>query len=351
MNSATSDATTTLSTDPTELSRTRTPKRVAITGGAGFLGRNLIGVLDADPNVECVVSLDIRKVEAPSEKTRAYNLDLTSRSAEERLVEVLTLERVDTVVHLATLSSPSSDPAWAHELESVGTMHLVNSCRRTRVRKIVQKSQTFLYGAHPTNPNYLSENHGVKARMSEAFFRDKFQSEQQILAFGPPGSARVATVLRAAPIIGPHIEDYIAHYFRRRLVPTVMGFDPLWQFVHEADAVAALALAIQRDAPGIFNITGSGVLPLSAVIKVCGRTHLPLPATALAALLGAMWVTRAADSPPFLVDYLQYLCVADGARAQEVLGFVPAFSTREALIDFASAQHLRDANLLSETPA
>jgi len=347
----TTDNNQALSTDPNGGFRSRNARRVAVTGGAGFLGRNLRGVLEADPAVEAIVSLDVRKSEAVGDKTHAYNLDLTSRGAEERLVEVLMSEKVDTLVHLALLSSPSSDATWEHELESVGTMHVVNACRRTRVRKLILKSQTFLYGAHPTNPNYLSETHAIKAPLGEAYFRDKYQSEQQILAFGPPGSARIATVLRTAPIIGPHIDDYIAHYFRRRFVPTVLGFDPLWQFVHEADAIAAFALAIQRDAPGIFNISGSGVLPLSTVIKLCGRSHLPVPASVLSAMLGSMWLTRLSDAPPFLVDYLRYICVADGARAKDVLGFSPAFSTREALIDFASAQHLRDAKLLSETPA
>lgn len=342
-----------LSPDPRSagIARWRTPLRVAITGGAGFLGRNLIGVLEADPNVECVVSLDVRKPEPISDKTRVYDLDLTGRLAEERLVEILMSEKVDTVVHLAMLSSPATDQVWEHELESVGSMHVVNACRRTRVRKLVLKSQTFLYGAHPTNPNYLDEGHSLKARLSEAYFRDKFQSEQQVLSFGPAGSARVATVLRTASIIGPHIDDYIARYFRQRLVPTVLGFDPLWQFIHEADAVAALTLAIQRDAPGVFNIAGTGVLPLSTVIKLCGRTALPLPASVLTALMAALWAARVSGAPPFLVDYLRYVCVCDASRAREVLGFSPAFSTREALIDFASAQHLRDAKLLSEKPA
>jgi UDP-glucose 4-epimerase len=33
------------------------------------------------------------------------------------------------------------------------------------------------------------------------------------------------------------------------------------------------------------------------------------------------------------------------------MGFVPVYTTREALIDYASAQHLRDVKLLSENPA
>jgi UDP-glucose 4-epimerase len=45
------------------------------------------------------------------------------------------------------------------------------------------------------------------------------------------------------------------------------------------------------------------------------------------------------------------LCVADGARARDVMGFRPAYTTREALSDFASAMRLRDAKLLHENAA
>jgi UDP-glucose 4-epimerase len=48
------------------------------------------------------------------------------------------------------------------------------------------------------------------------------------------------------------------------------------------------------------------------------------------------------------VDYLKYLCVADGERAATIMGFKPAYSTREAVLDFATAQHLRDVRLLNE---
>ena len=54
------------------------------------------------------------------------------------------------------------------------------------------------------------------------------------------------------------------------------------------------------------------------------------------------------ESPATMLDYLQYLSVADGEKAKRELGFSPAYTTREALLDFASAQHLRDVRLLSE---
>jgi len=324
---------------------------VAVSGACSFLGKNLIGLLEEDERVGRIVSLDIERPSTAGPKTRVYDVDLTQPTAEERTAEILTAERVDVLVHLAFLASPTHATAWAHELESVGTMHVLNACRRSEVQKLVMWSQTVLYGAHPTNPNFLSERHPLRARRENPFFADKVEAENEALRFGRPGKGRVVTVLRTAPILGPTVKNYVTQYLSRRLVPTVLGFDPLMQFVHEADAVAAFKIAVDRDVPGIFNIVAGGVLPLSTVVKLAGRLALPLPRPLAAPLVNALWMAHLSEAPPALLDYLQYLCVADGEQAERTLGFTPAYTTREAVIDYASAQHLRDVKLLSESPA
>jgi UDP-glucose 4-epimerase len=324
---------------------------VAVTGAAQFLGSNLIGLLEEDPNVRSIVCLDTEAPATVGPKSRVYDVNLTESLAEERLAEILSAEAVDVLVHLAFLDSPTHSTAFAHELESVGTMHVLNACRRTKVNKVVMRSHTLLYGAHATNPNYLSEKHPLRARRSESFFADKIEAENEVLRFGRPGQGRIATVLRIAPLLGPTVDNFVTRYLSHRLTPTVLGFDPLWQFVHEADAVRALRLAALFDAPGVFNIVGDGVLPLRTVIKLAGRHTLPLPRSFASSVTTALWLTQLAEAPPAFFDYLQYICVADGALARKELGFEPLYTSREALMDYANAQHLRDVKLLSETPA
>src|SRR5262249_25258366 len=128
-------------------------------------------------------------------------------------------------------------------------------------------------------------------------------------------------------------------------------FDPLMQFLHEVDAIAAFQTAVFRDAPGTFNIVGDGVLPLSTVIKLSGRIALPVPHPLARSIAALGWAAQLAEAPPSFLKYLRFLCVADGQKAREKLGFIPAYTTREALIDFTSAQRLRDVKLLQETAA
>jgi UDP-glucose 4-epimerase len=199
---------------------------VAVTGAASFLGVNLIGLLEEDDRVRRIVSIDITAPRTAGQKTRIYDVDLTQPTAEERVAEIFAAEGVDTVLHLAFLSSPSHTAAYSHELESVGTMHVLNASRRTQVRKIIMRSHTFLYGAHPTNPNFLTEKHPLRASKNEPFFADKIAAENDVLRYADTAKGRIVTILRTAPMLGPTVRNYVTRFLSHRLAPTVMGFDP-----------------------------------------------------------------------------------------------------------------------------
>ena len=333
--------------DRTPAVRKRAGRVVAFTGAASFLGRNLIGVLEEDDTVQRIVAIDVEAPVTAGRKTRFYEVDLTQPGAEVRLAEIFAADEVDTVVHLGFLTSPSHATAWAHELESVGTMRVITACRSARIRKLVQRSMTLLYGALPTNPNFLSERHPLRADPQEPFFADKIAAEGEALRFGARGTA-IVTILRTAPVLGPTVHNFLTRYLARKIVPTMMGFDPLVQFLHEVDAIAAFKRVIDRDAPGIFNIAAEGVLPLSTVVKLSGRLGLPVPHPLARPISSAFWTAQLTEAPSSFIDYLRFLCVADGEKARRELGFVATYTTREALVDFGSAQRLRDVRLLDE---
>src|SRR5690606_2022361 len=137
---------------------------------------------------------------------------------------ILSAEHADTLVHLAFMSSPSHGTALAHELESVGTRHVLVAARHASVRKVVMWSQTLLYGAQPSNPNFLTEKHPLRAPVSEPYFADKMEAEAEVARFAERTPHAVVTVLRTAPILGPTVHNFLTRYLARRVVPVAMGF-------------------------------------------------------------------------------------------------------------------------------
>src|SRR5262249_17046786 len=149
------------------------------------------------------------------------------------LADLLGREGVDTFVHAAFLSTPTHAAAWAHELEDIGTMHVLNACAETRVRKFLLSSTTLVYGADPRNPNFIDEDAELRGKPSAPYIDDKVRAEKQVRRFAEENPDTVVTVLRAAPTLGPTVHNFVTRFFGRPVAPVLMGFDPLLQFVHE----------------------------------------------------------------------------------------------------------------------
>ncbi len=308
---------------------------IAVTGAYGFLGAQLIAQLEQDRRYYKILALDIRKPSVPLHKTQFHRVDLTLPTADSDLAQILVREGVDTLVHAAFLAEPTHQTAWAHELELIGTMHVLAAAAAAKLKSLIVWSQTLVYGAHPTNPNYLTEDHALRGEQSRSrYVRDKAEVEKQVRRFRQEHGDIRTMVLRTAPILGPTIRNWVSRFFARPVAPVMMGYDPLIQLVHERDVVEVFTAAVAEPRAGEFNIVGPGVLPYSMVLGRLGRLGLPLPYRLAYPLSKLLWATQIYDTPPNFLDYLRYICVADGGLAERELGFVGRYDVRQILDDF-----------------
>lgn len=307
---------------------------VAVTGACGFIGTEILKRLEDDRRYAKILAVDIRKPALPLDKTQFYKVDLTLPAADSDLSAIFAREEVDTVLHAAFLSSPTHAIAWAHELEDVGTMHVLNACAEARtVRKLVLASTTLVYGAAARNPNFIPEDAELAAKGSP-WILDKVSAERQVARFARENPRVLVTVLRSAPTLGPTIHNFVTKFFGRPAVPVLMGYDPLLQLVHEDDVVQAFKIALDEDHAGAFNLAADGVLPYSTVLAMMGKLSLPVPHFIAGALGRALWAMQVASAPPAFLSFLRFLCVADAAKARRVLGWKPQHDIRSTIADF-----------------
>ena len=307
---------------------------VAVTGACTYLGGELLRRLEEDPRYTRVLALDVRAPAQTGGKVEFVKLDLTQPTVDGELATLLQQARVDTFVHGAFLAHPTHAAEWAHELEDVGTMHVMNACAAVEPRRFVMVSTTLVYGAHAKNPNFLTEDAELRGHRDSRFVNDKVRAERQVQRFAKEHPNVETCVLRFAPILGPTVSNMYTRFFSRVVAPVMMGHDPLMQFVHEQDAANALAHAVESRATGPFNIVGKGVLPYTTVLALLGRVPVPMPQIVARQLTKMLWATQIVGSPPSFLDFLLYLCVADGSRARSVLGFAPRFSIKRTIGDF-----------------
>ncbi|MBI2964513.1 MAG: NAD-dependent epimerase/dehydratase family protein [Deltaproteobacteria bacterium] len=319
--------------------------KVAVTGTLGVLGRHLLSRLDAEDACRQLVLLDLVPPPHPPRKACFCRVDLTEPRSSQRIADALERERVDVVVHLAFLQHPVRTAGYAHELEALGTQHLLNALSRlargAAPVPLVVGSSTLVYGARPENPAQLREDAPLRGRPGYPLVGEKIAAERHVRAF-QRASGTAVTILRMAPLLSPGVRTIVGRYLSLPAVPTLLGFNPMLQTLAVADAVEALGRALERAADGggrgaleVYNVCGSDVLPLHAAIRLCGRRSVPLLRFAAGAMVDALFQAGLAIAPSAHFDYLQYGCVADGERAVAELGFVPRKSTRDCVNDLA----------------
>ena len=306
---------------------------IAITGTSGFLGRSLLELLWKEEKHR-VVSLDRQPLPRKFSKIAHYNVDLTAADIHKNLLSILKKERCRTLVHAALFSKPPHNLEESHELQSVGTMHLLHAAAKANLHKLILISTTDVYGAFPENPNFLTEEHLPRAHRLSPFLKDKIDAEIQFQNFAKKYPHRVVTILRPATILGPRINNFKTHFLQNPLVPMVLGYDPLFQFVHETDVFRNLQKVLSEDHAGVFNIVGEGVLPLSRAIAIIGKIPLPLPEFLLLPAAATGWYLNVAPTPPDHINFLKYHCIADGEKAKRKLHLKPVYTSQEALLSF-----------------
>ena len=203
--------------------------KVMVTGGAGFIGSHLVDALIAQGyEVAIVDDLSTGRRQNLNPAARFYHLDI----GDPALAEVFERERPDIVNHHAAQTSVHisvNEPKRDAEINTLGSLSLIENCRRFGVQKMIYISSG---GAVYGEPVYLpcDEDHPINPLcpygVSKHVFEHYLYLYRQLYGLN-------YTVLRYANIYGPRQDPY-----------------------GEAGVVAIFALQMLEDRP--VTINGSG---------------------------------------------------------------------------------------------
>jgi len=223
-----------------------------VTGGAGFIGSNLVDMLiERGNSVEVVDNLSTGKYENVHSDAYFYELDISSEDF--RHCNIPT-DRYDYIFHLAALPriQPSfKNPTGCHDSNITGTINVLEMAKRTDSRVIYAGSSS-VYFDHLANPYAFTKWVGEEyCKMYSKIYGVETNIARFFNVYGPRHdmAAEYATVLAAFE--GAHIEG----------LPFVIYGDgeKRRDFTHVHDVCDGLIkIAESRFSGEIFNF-GSGV--------------------------------------------------------------------------------------------
>ncbi|HEU4480947.1 MAG TPA: NAD-dependent epimerase/dehydratase family protein [Actinomycetota bacterium] len=309
------------------------PRSVLITGVSRFLGLRLAKRLENDPRIGSLVGVDLEEPPIRIEGLEFVRADIRNPM----IARVLEATKVDTLVHTNIASSPSvlGGRSQMKENNVIGTMQLLAAAQRAeKIKKVIVKSSTAVYGSRPGEPSVIPEDYASREADLGGYGKDCAEAEQYARDYGRRRPDVELTILRTQNVVGPTVRTNITDYLSLPVVPTALGYDPRLQFLHEVDATEALYQTVMQDTRGIFNIAGDGVVFLSQAVRLMDRPALPLLLPAAQTAAGLLRRFGLVDFPTDQLKLILFGRVVNTQRAKAAFGFSPNFSTLDTLKDF-----------------
>jgi UDP-glucose 4-epimerase len=312
-------------------------KRILVTGLSTYWGGRLAEALESDPDVEVIIGVDSEDPTTELERTEFVRVG-AQHALLRRIVEAA---EIDTVVDSRlVVDSSTTSSRLAHENNVMGTMNILAACSgpNSRVRKLVFKSSAHFYGTAQDDPAFFTEQMGRPHAPTTPIERDILDAEAAVAEFAEQNPNTAVTVLRCTNVLGPDVRTSHSGLLALPVVPMILGFDPRYQFVHEDDVVEALAHALREEQPGIYNVAADGVLALSEVAGLLGKSYLPVLPPWGTGLAASVARRLGMPVPPEMLSQLRFGRGLDN-RKLKATGFKYRYTTRETVIKLR--EHMR----------
>jgi UDP-glucose 4-epimerase len=296
---------------------------VLVTGICGRLGKELARVLHRE---RPVVGVDRRPFADKPKDIAHAQVDIRRK----KLKDVFRPGDIQAVVHLGVMHDPRASAAEHHSWNVAGFTKLLEYVSQFRVPKLVVLSSANVYGPHPSNPQFLTEEAPLLGGQNFSDIRDLIEVDMLAQSFFWKLPETETVILRPVHILGS-VHNAPSNFLRLNPIVTVMGFDPMIQVVHQSEVVRAIELALMPGIRGIYNLAGPEPVPLSRYVKLLGRQRIGVPYSLARVVMNRMWSLRLTTFPVPELDHIRYICMVDDRRARQVLGFTPRMSLEDTV--------------------
>lgn len=302
--------------------------RAFLTGGSGFIGRNLIALLRSRGG--SVVCLCRREPPSTDDDVVWLRGDLAEPAG--RLASKM--EGCDAVLHMAArISFDRADRSELVRVNADGTERVLEAARMARVAKVVVVSSACTIGLSANADEVLDESAPFDPRLARrnSYLHSKHIAEMHALAAAERGQHVV--IVNPTTVFGGgdrtmNSGTLIRQVAQARVIPVPPGGSNV---VGVKDVASGILAAAERGVSGRRYILGGENLRFDGIIdivsEVVGRSpwRVPLVSMAQIPMMGAAWlaqlVTRSRIITPQIISDTFAYKFYSSARAEAELGW------------------------------
>ena len=299
--------------------------KVLITGISGSLGRLVAAHLLRAGHT--VMGIDRRPWPDAPQGIEIHKADVRKRPAE----DVFRTRSPQVVIHLATATHFTTRFEERTRINLHGTRRIFEHCDKHGVEHLIFVGRHTVYGAAADAPLYHTEASPPMGGTTFPELADLVAADFYAAQAMWRCPLLKTAVLRLVYPLGPSRHGTLALFLRGPRVPMILGFDPLFHFFHEMDAVRAIIAAMESRVHGIYNVAGPQPIPLSVLSKVTGLQAVPMPPALCRRVLGHFGFPKL---PPGAITHLKYPIVLEDAPFREATGYRHEFDEIQTMEAF-----------------
>ena len=294
--------------------------RVFVTGATGAVGRHLVpGLVAAGHEVTATTRTPSKVAQLREAGAEPVVVDGLDREA---VIAAVVSAGPEVIVHEMTAlaemrSLRKVDQVFAatNELRTRGTDNLLAAAARAGTRRVIAQGHNFIYersgGPVKTEEDPLDSRPIRSAARTMAAIK---YVDRTVPLTAPEG-----IVLRYGTFYGPGASDPLVDAVRKRQLPVIGGGTGIWSFIEITDAAAATLAAVDRGAPGVYNVVDNDPAPVAEWLPYLAEVAGAKPPLRLPGWLGRL---LAGD---FVVAQMTEVRGASNEKARKELGWEPRY--------------------------
>jgi 2-alkyl-3-oxoalkanoate reductase len=298
--------------------------RVFVAGATGALGRYLVpGLVAAGHEVTAATRTPGKVARLREAGAEPVVLDGLDREAVIAAVQAaapeVILHEMTALAGMRSLRRPDRQFAVTNELRTRGTGNLLAAAARAGTRRFIAQGYA---GAGPDRPS----GGPLKTEEDPPDWRPIRSAMQGPAAIrhveeAVPAGAPEGIVLRYGSFYGPGASDFLLDMLRKRQVPVIGGGTGVWSFIEITDAAAATLAAVDRGAPGLYNVVDDDPAPVAEWLPYLARVAGAKPPLRVPAWAGRLLAGE------FVVAQMTTSRGSSNEKARKELGWEPRYAS------------------------